>query len=142
MTMDRPTCATCAAFDEAKNWCRRRPPDPRHGWPDVGADSWCLEHVAKVDEDHAEHLKAYEAIYRQAQSEKHYGKPYEEGAGYDFRSKVIDAHLAAGVSIDAAMRQADLAIIAEAIGRQPTQGPKPETPVAPTPSPEPDPQGL
>lgn len=49
MTMDRPTCATCAAFDEAKTRCRRRPPDPRHGWPDVGADSWCLEHITEED---------------------------------------------------------------------------------------------
>lgn len=160
MTMDRPTCATCAAFDEAKTRCRRRPPDPRHGWPDVGADSWCLEHITEED---AFPIARQWGMMDRAAAERKEEREINEAIASEMNSRLaaaglptigsdhreipawknaLDAHLAAGASIDVAMRQAYYAVVAEATAMPPTQGPKPETPVAPTPSPEPDPQGL
>ena len=160
MTMGRPTCATCAAFDEAKNRCRRRPPDPRHGWPDVGADSWCLEHVTEED---AFPIARQWGMMDRADAERKQEREINEAIASEMNSrlaaaglppidsdyqeahvwkKALDAHLAAGASIDVAMRQAYYAVVAEATAQQTTQGPKPATPAAPTPSPEPDSQGL
>lgn len=74
MTMDRPTCATCAAFCEdgfkdGAGQCRRRAPRRQDGgfFPQVFRDLWCLEHVPQAaKDDHAEHLKEYtELVQRQ-----------------------------------------------------------------------------
>lgn len=53
MTMDRPTCATCAAFaryteKSTEGSCRRRAPTIYHDdyiFPEVEDRLWCLEHV-------------------------------------------------------------------------------------------------
>lgn len=182
--MDRPTCATCAAFsplDDEFGECRRHSPKrldlhstdgSDRDWPVILESDWCLEHVAKVDDnpfpqapicaqcgvDRAEYVgRGRYGTKCQSCAEMALGAAERVEANEANLRKLIAEHLRqhsaqqatpapmgnlATVFVEGGFEVTEDPMRAIVSAMPPTQGPKPETPAAPAPSPEPDPQGL